>query len=169
MYSSVRRRDDRVQLAGSARGCTNRELVGHFFRRCLLTDLSFGPENPHRISSRRRTPRVRAKPLSSDRLANRRTVSIASWLAVRRTPTSRQPDCPHAAREHMFPGRDHLGSADDAQVQDRPAPPLLSNQSDEIKGPVHGHTRVKPRQPAGPPIKSRVMKRSTLVDGHKTV
>jgi predicted DNA-binding ribbon-helix-helix protein len=27
---------------------------------------------------------------------------------------------------------------------------------------------VKPKQPASPPMKSRVMKRSTLVDGHKT-
>ena len=27
---------------------------------------------------------------------------------------------------------------------------------------------MKPKQPAGPRMKSRVMKRSTLVDGHKT-
>ena len=81
-------------------------------------------------------PCCRTTQLSSisDKLASsRHRFNIGSSSA------QRQP-LPSAAGNSV-PSRDHLGSADDAQVQDRPAP-LLSNQSDESAGTVHGHTAI---------------------------
>jgi hypothetical protein len=68
--------------------------------------------------------------------------SVASMsAAIGPHPTS--PITPTAITRQgaMFPA-DHPGSADDAQVQDRPAPPLSSSQSGESEGKVHRDTTI---------------------------